>query len=98
MDTGPNLEAKPRDAVADCAPADDRATRPVEGGEEPVARIIELLAAVAHQLRSNEPLIALQRVSPHAVSDLNGAISRTDDVGHENGREYALALDAGLGA
>jgi hypothetical protein len=52
---------------SDGATAADGACRPVEGGEEAVPRSVHLLAPEAHEVATDELVVALQELAPAAA-------------------------------
>jgi hypothetical protein len=62
----------------------------VEGGEEPVAGGVVLVAAVASEFTSDDRVVACEQVTPSAIADPHSVISRADDVGEHDGRQHGL--------
>lgn len=65
---------------------------PVERGQEPVARTVDLPAAQSQKLAAHECVVALEHVAPAAIAELDRLRRRVDDVGEEHGREHPLRL------
>src|SRR5205085_1301330 len=81
------------DGVTDRAGAADRARRAVEAGrEEAVPGGVDRLAAEARELAPDRGVVLRQEGRPRAA-ELRGPGGRVDEIGEENGREDAPALD-----
>ena len=70
-----HVEAERATHVRDRPRAADRARRPVEGGEEPVAGRVDLAPAEALELATHERVVALEQLAPAAVAELARARS-----------------------
>jgi hypothetical protein len=79
--TGAHPEADRLDRIASGGRRLDRPSRPVEGGEEPVAGGVELEAADSAQLTPDEGVVARQRVASGCVAEVGRELGRADDVG-----------------
>src|SRR5204862_5200503 len=58
--------------------------------EEAVTSRVELLAAKARELATDEDVVVLQQVAPRSVAELRGAFRGGDDVGEHHGREHGV--------
>jgi hypothetical protein len=70
----------------------DRARRPVEARKEAIAGDVELRATEAHELASDDCVVALKQLPPGSVAELNGFRCRTHDVREENRGEDSVRL------
>ena len=66
----------------------------VEGGEEPVARGVDLAAPEAAELAADEVVVSLEEVAPAAIPEGGGLLRGADDVGEEDGGEHPVGLGA----
>ena len=89
---GTDLQAQPAHGVDRGVGAADRARRPVEAREEPVARGVDLAPAKALELAPNRGVVSLQQLAPAPVAELGRPLRRADDVGEEHRREHAVGL------
>ena len=94
VQSGPDLEPERRHRLRDCAGAANPRCRPVERREEPVARRVDLAAAEALELTSDDRVVTLDEVAPTLVADARGGLRGLDDVGEENGREHPIGFGA----
>jgi hypothetical protein len=89
----PTRGSRPRsDRRDDCQGAADGAGGPVEGREQGSASRVDFAAAKARELGADEPLVSNDQVVPSAVSDFACFCGGFDDVGDEQGCEYAVGL------
>ena len=95
MQSGAHGEIQWPDAFDDRLRAPDRASGAVEGGEEAVARRIDLASVEARELATNGGVVLLHEIAPATVSDLRRALRRSDEIGEENRREHPIG-GAGL--
>src|SRR5207248_11424098 len=68
VDPGPDLEPEVAGTGCDRPGAVDRPPRAVEGGEEPVARGLHLVPAVAVELTPDRGVMAVEEVVPSPVA------------------------------
>src|SRR5262249_56516137 len=99
-DTGATLDPHPAPRSHDRSRTLPRARRPIQGGEEAVARHILLHTPIAAQHRPHSGVMALDDVAPCAVAEERRLLRGANDVGEEHGREHAiefrlLVADAG---
>src|SRR6266511_4316481 len=96
MNAHPNAEAEVADRVTNRAAAADRSCRPVKArGEEAIACGVDLAAAVTGELASNHGVVFAQDLVP-TWPQLDRFLRRSDEIGEEDGRQYALGFEAGL--
>src|SRR5262245_3417414 len=89
---GADGQAKLAHSVDDRTGAADSPRRPVERGEEAVARGVDLAPAEPQQLPAHQVVVALQQVAPVPVADLDRLGRRFDDVGKQDGSEHPVGL------
>ena len=92
VEAGAHLDAELAHPLDDCLGATHRPRRAVERGEEPVARRVELAAAVAGEAATHDAMVLLDELLPAPVAQRCLPGGRADDVGEEDGREDALEL------
>jgi len=85
-----NFEAELADALRDRACAHDRARWSVECGEETVAGVVDLAAAVQVKLTADARVMTLEQVGPAAVAESVRLLGRADQIGEEDRRQDAL--------
>src|SRR5689334_22001724 len=78
---GANLEAELAHLLRHRAGAAHGARRAVEGGEEAVARGVDLAAAKPCELAAHEPVVVLQELAPAAVAERARLLRGTHDIG-----------------
>src|SRR5207253_1400894 len=78
--------------VEDRLGAVDRSRRPVEGGQESVARRLDLPAAETAERLPDGSLMTLEQLTPAAIAELRGGAGGVDDVGEQDRREHPLGL------
>jgi hypothetical protein len=83
---GADVEPELVEGGSDRTGTADSPRRPVERGEEAVAGGVELRAPEAGELSANSRVVALQELPPSRVSERDGLLCRTDDVGEQHGR------------
>src|SRR5438105_14601275 len=79
MEARPQLETEGPDRVSDRARRANRPRRPVEGGEEAVARGVDLATAKPRQLLPDGCVMGLEKLAPAAVAELGGSPRRLDE-------------------
>ena len=77
-------------ALDDRLRAADRSGRAVEGGEEAVARGVDLTTVEASELAADRGVMLFDEVPPASVADLHRALRRTDEIGEEHRRERTI--------
>src|ERR671919_915469 len=97
MNAGTDVEAELAYRVDDGRRTSHRSGRPVERGEEPVARGLDLTSAPAIELASDRLVVTVDELLPRAVTDLGGACGRPGDVGEQHRREHAVGLGPSAG-
>jgi hypothetical protein len=91
MNAGAHIEAQCLYPVDNGPRAVDRPPGAVECGEEAVAGGIHLAATVACQFAPHKRVVALNKVSPGAVTERRRPCCRTDDVSKEESRQDSIA-------
>src|SRR5579864_8029772 len=94
VEAGAHLDSEPAHALRDRARAADRPRRAVEAREEAVTGRVELLAAEAGELGTDDPVVVGDELFPPAVAELGCLLRRVDDVGEEHRGELSVDLDA----
>src|SRR5712691_5368544 len=84
VETRTHVEPQPLDSLGDRAGAADRPRWPVEGGEESVARSVDLRAAGERELAPDQRVVPLEELAPARVPKLDGGGGGIDDVGEED--------------
>jgi len=79
-----DLETEFAHRLSDCASAQNCSGGPVECGEDPVAGVVDLLAAEAVELPANERVMTPQNVRPGRIASLDRSFSRADKIREEN--------------
>src|SRR6186713_3345859 len=69
VQSGADFESELSHLLGDRARAPDRAGRPVERGEEPVARRVDLLAAETRELAAGELMVLGEQLAPASVTE-----------------------------
>jgi hypothetical protein len=92
VQAGPDREPERGHAAGDRARAPDRPGRAVEGGEEAIARGVDLAPPEAPELAADEVVVSVEEVSPAAIPEGGGLLRGADDVGEEDGRQYPVGL------
>ena len=90
---GADLQAQLLHRLRDSARAADRSGRPIETREEAVAGCVELLSVIADELSTDDRVVPLEELAPCLVAEVHRLLRRADDVGEENGGEYAVCVD-----
>src|SRR5205807_4466751 len=72
--------------------AANRARRTIEGGEEAVARGVVFHAAPPTERLTHDCVVAKDQLLPVVVTKLDLLLSRSDDVGEQDGRENGVQL------
>ena len=85
-----NREAELVDALDELVRAADRARRPVERCDKAITDGLDFPASEAAELVAHEGVVAVEQLSPGAVSEPGGVPGRLDDVGEEDRRQHAL--------
>src|SRR4029453_4536528 len=94
MQSGSDLNSERSNAVGDAAGAAHAARRTIECGQHTVPSRAYLQAAKTRQLAAYDPVKALQKVAPAAVTERRRPVRRADDIGKENGRKDSIRLPA----
>jgi hypothetical protein len=89
---GAYVEPEPAHRLHDRTCAANRACRPVERCEEPVARGIDLDPVEVRKLTPDERVVPLDEISPRPVTELGRFGRRTDDVCEEHRRKDSVGL------
>ena len=90
MEPGADVELERPHGIDDRLSAADRSGGTIEGGEEPVAGCIDLLAVEAAELTADGGMVLLQQVAPAPIADLCRSLGGADEVGEEHRREHAV--------
>jgi hypothetical protein len=85
-----HIQAKLAVAIDRRDRAPDRAGGHVEGGEDSVARRVDLAATKTHERSADALIVRLEQVAPGIIADFGQDRGRIDDVGEHDGREYPL--------
>src|SRR5687767_2908009 len=64
----------------------------VEGGEEPVASRIDLVASVTRQKVADRRVVRFDEVAPSSITKGNRLFGGADEIREENRREYPIEL------
>src|SRR5215210_4126803 len=94
MNPRAHLNSERTKRVADCRGGMDGARRSVECGEEAVSRGVELSTSVARKFAADRSMMALEEVPPARISHTRHEFGRTDDVGEQDGCQYAARLSS----
>ncbi len=70
---------------------------PVERGEEPVARRVDLLALESVEQQANGSSVVLEKVSPSAVAESLSERGRSGKVDEQDRREHTVRRSAAAG-
>src|SRR5205823_265730 len=70
--TAADVETELTRGVPDRARALERPRRPIEGRKEAIARRLYLVASEAHELPTNDRVMAIEQVAPTSVAELAG--------------------------
>jgi hypothetical protein len=87
VDTGTDLDSQCPYAFADRGGATNSSGGTLEGGEEAVAGVVDLVAAVGSQLSPHECVVVSEHARPALIAQLEGMDRGVDDVGKEDGEE-----------
>ena len=90
VEAGADLDPECPERIADRRGSLDSASRPVEGGEEPVTGCVELPPLIPRKLAANDGVMPLKQFSPGRVADARGELGRADDIREEDRREHSL--------
>jgi hypothetical protein len=85
-----NVEAELKDGIADRRRTPDSPSRPVEGGEHPVAGSLHEMPAKSGELTVNSPIVQLEAFVPGLVSEGGRLPGRVLDVGEEHCGKLAI--------
>ena len=88
----PDLETEIGRRVSDRSRAADRARRPVEGGEEPVAGRLHFATAERLELVADGGVVIVEELLPTAVAERCRPLGRADDVGEHDRGEHPVGL------
>src|SRR5207302_926921 len=86
----PHLESELVHPLDDGTRTPDRARRTIETCEEAIAGGVHLSAPEAHELTPHKGVMLLEQLTPGAIAERGGTLTRTDDVREEHSREDAL--------
>ena len=95
VDGGPHLEAQPADDVVEREGAAQRPGRCVEGGHDPVAGALDVLAHPSVHLRLRHLEVPVHKLAPGAIAHLGGLGGRLDDVGEQDRGQDAVRVLGG---
>ncbi len=98
VQAGANADPESPHPPADRRRAADAPSRAVEGGEEAVAGVLDLLAAMARELTSDQVVVALKQLVPSTIAHLRRSLDGAADVGEEHGGQHAIGLALGAAA
>ena len=93
MKARPHVDTDETRPIADGLRAAHGARRPIECGEEPITRRVELAAAESGQLTTRDSVVGTEHVTPLAVTERGGSLGRTDDVREQHGGQDAVDVD-----
>src|SRR6187455_1937208 len=88
--TDPNVEPEAANPLDDGLAAPNRARRPVEPREEPIARGVHLETPKASELPPNDLVVPGDEVPPGAVSQLRRTLGRAHQIGKEDRGENGI--------
>src|SRR5829696_4527435 len=80
VDPGADLETQTPDSFGDGHGTPDRASRPVEGGEEAVPRRVDLLSAEVNEFGPHSLVMVFEYLPPFPVAQGSSPIGRSDNV------------------
>jgi hypothetical protein len=84
--TDADPEPEQGNGLADCGSAADRLRRPIESGEEPVSRRIDLTPSETLEFLANDDLEALEEFLPTAIADCRRPLGRANEVDEHHRR------------
>jgi hypothetical protein len=87
-----DLDPDPARLFGDGSGTSDCSTWPIEGGQKPVTKRLDLAAAEALDLAPCQPIVTIQKVAPGVVPEGRGALGRADDVGEQHGGEDPIDI------
>jgi hemerythrin-like domain-containing protein len=91
----PDRDPDPVQSVMESAGAVDGAARPVEGGEESVAGVVDLVSTEPCQLLAHDGVVLVEERAPARVTDGGSARGGVHDVGEEDGGEPSVRVRRG---
>ena len=88
---GPDLEPERTDAVGHRAGAANPSRGPIEGGQEPIARDVDLAAPEAAEFAADEFVVPLEEVAPAAIPEGGRLLRGPDDVSKKRSAPESVA-------
>jgi hypothetical protein len=88
----PGREPDTSQVVTESAGAADRATRPVEGGQEAIAGGVDLASTEPCQVPAHDRVVLVEERAPAGVTECGGSRGGIHDVGEENGGELSVRI------
>ena len=92
VDADPRLDPGIGQRGDDGGGASKRGDRAPEGGQEAVARGVDLRAAEPEQLGAHELVVIGEDLLPGAITEAVGGTGRVDDIGHQERRDDPFVL------
>ena len=90
VQSGPHFQAEAARLHPDRLGTADRAGRPIEGGEKPVARGLHLAAERALDLAAHDNVVRVEQHAPAAIADLRRPLRRVDNVGEQHRLQHTF--------
>src|SRR5207253_6803113 len=90
MHPRPDLQAERQHGLGDGLRAPDGPSRPVEGGEEPIAGGVDLPPSEPFDQGTNSLVMGIEQFSPAAIPQRGRLLRRANDVSEQNGRKHPV--------
>ena len=90
MDACSHPETELRRAADDREGAANRTCRPVETGQEAIARGVQLLSVVELQVAADQRVVGLEQRTPASIAHLGGESRRVGDVGEHDRGQHSI--------
>src|SRR4051794_39257811 len=95
MQSASHFDAERSHCIYDSTRTPQGASRPIEGRHKTITKRLKFASTVARQLPSHDRVVLGQERVPAPVTELGGALGRTDDVREEHCRKNTIGFNVG---